>query len=143
VLRLKATSVEHVPEARDATIDWIAQRFPGQRQAIEVSVAERTREIGIRKAVGARPRDVLLHFLAESLAISTLGSLVGALLGAVVAIGSTAIFRELTGAGIFPVFTIDTLGWVVLSAAVVGVAFGTYPARLAARLTPVEAIQRE
>jgi ABC-type antimicrobial peptide transport system permease subunit len=59
------------------------------------------------------------------------------------AVGSTAIFRELTGAGIFPVFTIATLGWVVLSAAVVGVAFGTYPARLAARFTPVEAIQRE
>ena len=185
VLRLKATSIEHVPEARDATIDWIAQRFPGQRQAIEVtvglerleradqgilltklifgllvalmlaiggigimnvllaSVAERTREIGIRKAVGARPRDVLLHFLAESLAISAVGSLVGAVLGAVVAITSTAIFRELTGAGIFPVFTAGTLGWVILTAALVGVAFGTYPARLAARLTPVEAIQRE
>jgi putative ABC transport system permease protein len=185
VLRLKATGVEHVPEARDATLDWIAQRFPEQRHAIEVtvglerlertgqamlltklifgllvalmlaiggigimnvllaSVAERTREIGIRKATGARQRDILLHFLAESVAIAAVGSLAGALLGAIVAIGSTAIFRELTGAGIWPIFTAGTLGWVMLAAAVVGVAFGTYPARLAARLTPVEAIQRE
>jgi putative ABC transport system permease protein len=185
VLRLKAASVERVPEARDAAVDWIAQRFPGQREAIEVmvglerlhnteqgmlltklilgllvalilavggigimnvllaSIAERTREIGIRKAVGARRRDVLLHFLAESLTIATLGSALGAVLGVAVALGATAVFRHLTGAPIAPVFTLTTFALVVLSALVVGVVFGTYPARVAAGLTPVEAIQRE
>ena len=185
VLRLKASSVEQVPEARDATIDWIAQRFPGQRETLQIdvglerlertaqailltklifgllialmlaiggigimnvllaSVAERTREIGIRKAIGARSRDVLLHFLAESVTVAAVGSAIGALLGVGVAIGATAVFRRITEAGIYPVFTVTTMMLVVVTAVVVGIAFGTYPARVAARLSPIDAIQRE
>jgi len=185
VLRFKAASVERVPEARGAVLDWVAQRWAREREAIEVtvglerlentrkgmlltrlilgvlvalmlaiggigimnvllaSVAERTREIGIRKAVGARARDVWLHFLAESVVIAAAGSLLGALLGALVAVGATAGFRAATQAPIHPIFRAATFGWVVLAALLVGVVFGTYPARLAARLTPVEAMQRE
>ena len=185
VLRLKASSVEAVPEARDATIDWLAQRFPGQRETLQIdvglerlertaqailltklifgllialmlaiggigvmnvllaSVAERTREIGIRKAIGARSRDVLLHFLAESVTVATVGSAIGAVLGVGVAVGATAVFRQLTEASIYPVFTATTMELVVVTAIVVGIAFGTYPARVAARLSPIDAIQRE
>ena len=185
VLRLKAASVEAVPAARDAAIDWIAQRFPQQREAVDVSVgldrlertkqgmllsklilgllvalmlavggigimnvllasiAERTREIGIRKAVGARSRDIIVHFLAESLTISAVGSAAGATLGIVVALVATAAFRYFTGAPIHPVFAPVTFELVVAAALLVGLAFGTYPARRAARLTPVDAIQRE
>ena len=185
ILRLKADDVETVSDAREATIDWIARRFPGQREAVIIdvglerleraaqailltklilgflvalmlaiggigimnvllaSVAERTREIGIRKALGARGRDVLLHFLAESLAISTLGSAVGVLLGVTMALGATAGFRYFTDAPIYPVFTVTTMALAGVSALFVGLAFGTYPARVAARLTPIQAIQRE
>jgi putative ABC transport system permease protein len=185
VLRVKSSSVENVPDTRDAVIDWIAQRFPGDREALEVtiglerlqrtqqamlltkmifgllvllmlaiggigvmnvllaSVAERTREIGVRKAVGARGRDVLLHFLAESSAIAMMGSAAGAMLGVGVAYGAAAVFRKFTEAPIYPVFTSTTVVFVIIAAVSVGIAFGTYPARVAARLTPIEAIQRE
>jgi putative ABC transport system permease protein len=185
VLRFKAVSVERVPQARDAVIDWLAQRFPKERQALDVSVglerleraeqailltklifgllvilmlaiggigimnvllasvAERTREIGIRKAVGARGRDVIVHFLAESVAIAVSGSAIGALCGAGLAVGASSVFRHFTGAVIYPEFTAVTIAYVIVAALIVGVAFGTYPARVAARLTPVQAIQRE
>jgi putative ABC transport system permease protein len=107
------------------------------------AVAERTREIGIRKSLGARNRDVLVHFLTESLVIAGLGAVLGAACGGALAIGATAVFRQATGAGITPIFTSTTVGWVLAAALAVGIGFGTYPARLASRLTPIEAIQRD
>jgi ABC-type antimicrobial peptide transport system permease subunit len=59
------------------------------------------------------------------------------------AIGASSVFRHFTGAEIYPEFTAATIAYVILAALGVGVAFGTYPARVAARLTPVQAIQRE
>ncbi len=107
------------------------------------SVAERTREIGIRRAAGARQRDVLLQFLSESIAISAFGSLLGVVLGLAGAFGVSALIRRFTAARIQAGFSWSTIAVAAVMAVVVGVAFGTYPARRAARLSPIEAIRHE
>jgi putative ABC transport system permease protein len=107
------------------------------------SVTERTQEIGIRKSVGARMADIHAQFLAESLVISGGGSVVGFALGVGLAILATDVFRHFTEAEIYPVFGATTLGLVALAALAVGLVFGTYPARRAARLTVIDAITRD
>lgn len=107
------------------------------------SVAERTREIGIRKATGARPRDVLLQFLSESVTITGMGSLLGVALGLGSAFAVTTFMRTQTKAAIYAAFTWGTVLVAVGSAVVVGIAFGMYPALRASRLSPVDAIRHE
>ncbi len=102
-----------------------------------VSVTERTREIGIRKALGARRRDILTQFLVESTTLSLSGGLIGILLG-----GSLAL---LVGA-VSPLPAALSLGAVVLGvlmSTAVGVFFGSYPAARASRLDPIEALRYE
>ena len=102
-----------------------------------VSVTERTREIGIRLAVGARKRDILQQFLAEALMLS----IVGGLIGIVVGVGASAmIAREFQWPTLTPVYTV--VGAFLFSAAV-GVFFGFYPARKAAQLDPIAALHHE
>ncbi|MCB1676895.1 MAG: ABC transporter permease [Halioglobus sp.] len=102
-----------------------------------VSVTERTREIGIRLAIGARARDVLLQFLVESIALSTLGGIIGLLLG----IGGTwlAISRLEMPFALSP--GVMLLGFSFSVA--IGVLFGYFPARKAARLNPIDALRHE
>ncbi len=102
-----------------------------------VSVRERTREIGIRKAIGAQNRDILLQFLVEALVLSALGGLIGIVVGLV----ASAIIGALAGWG----FTFNPLTLVVatLFSLVVGVVFGVWPARQAARLNPISALRFE
>ena len=102
-----------------------------------VSVTERTREIGIRLAIGARERDVLLQFLIEAVVMSASGGIVGILLGLG---GSAAIANALKIPFIFQPGIVVVA---VLFAAIVGVAFGFFPARRAARLDPIEALRHE
>ena len=102
-----------------------------------VSVTERTREIGIRLAIGARERDVLLQFLIEAVVMSASGGVVGILLGLG---GSAAIAHALNLPFIFQPGIVVVA---VLFAAIVGVAFGFFPARRAARLDPIEALRHE
>jgi putative ABC transport system permease protein len=107
------------------------------------SVTERTREIGIRKAVGARRRDIVLQFLAESVAITGGGSALGLALGLVVAFGVTAVMRSTLDAPIHAGVSLSTLAVAALSAVIVGITFGTYPALRAARMSPIDAIRHE
>jgi len=115
----------------------------GIMNVLLASVVERTREIGIRKATGARPRDVMIQFLAESLTITGAGSLLGVALGLTGAFGVTAIIRAQTQAPMYAAFTWGTVAVAVMAAAIVGVAFGIYPALRAASLSPIEAIRHE
>jgi putative ABC transport system permease protein len=107
------------------------------------SVAERTREIGVRRSLGARRRDIRLQFLAESVAIAGVGSLLGVGLGLGGAFGITGAIRSTTGVPLRAAFTWITPLVAALVALAVGVIFGTYPAVRAARLAPIEAIRRE
>ncbi len=102
-----------------------------------VSVRERTREIGIRKAIGARGRDILAQFLVEALTLSLLGGLIGIVLGLVVSAG----IGQLAGWGF--VFDATTVVAAVLFSLAVGVVFGVWPARQAARLDPIVALRYE
>jgi len=102
-----------------------------------VSVTERTREIGIRLAVGAHGRDVLLQFLIEAVILSSLGGVIGVVIG----IGSSELVSYRTG---WPVAVSSTsVAVAVLFSAAVGVFFGFYPARKAAQLDPIEALRYE
>ena len=102
-----------------------------------VSVRERTREIGIRKAVGARGRDILAQFLIEALTLSALGGVIGIVVGLLV----SALIARL--GGITFAFSPATLGVALLFSLAVGVVFGVWPARLAARLDPINALRYE
>ncbi len=102
-----------------------------------VSVRERTREIGIRKAVGARGRDILAQFLIEALTLSLLGGLIGIVLGLAV----SALIGQLAGWGFQ--FNPTTVAAAVLFSLAVGVVFGVWPARQAARLDPINALRYE
>jgi putative ABC transport system permease protein len=102
-----------------------------------VSVTERTREIGIRKALGARPRDVLLQFLIESATLAFVGGAVGVLSGIAVAKGVTLLIGMPSAIKLWAV----AAGLIVATS--VGVFFGVYPARRAARLDPISALRFE
>ncbi len=115
----------------------------GIMNVLLASVAERTREIGIRKAVGARGGDIRAQFLAESVAIALVGAGAGLCVGLLIAVGVTAVFRSLVGVPVYPVLSIESVLIATLSSSIVGLVFGTYPARRAAGLSPVLAIAHE
>jgi putative ABC transport system permease protein len=103
-----------------------------------VSVTERTREVGIRKAVGATKRDILIQFLLEALVLSFLGGMLGILLG----VSGANLISNLSP----DIVTKVTAGTLTLAAGVastVGLVFGVYPAMRAASLRPIEALRYE
>jgi len=102
-----------------------------------VSVTERTREIGIRQAVGANPNDIRWQFLTEALLLS----LVGGLLGVAVGVGGAWLFGKV--GDMRTVVQIESVILAFFSAAAVGVFFGYYPANKAAQLDPIEALRHE
>ncbi len=115
----------------------------GIMNVLLASVAERTREIGIRKAMGARDRDILVQFLAESVAITSFGASIGVLLGLAIAFGTAAIMRLQTKAEVYAAVTLPTVSFAVVISVLIGLVFGLYPARRAARLSPIDAIRHE
>jgi putative ABC transport system permease protein len=115
----------------------------GIMNVLLAAVAERTREIGIRKSVGARRADIQIQFLVESVTITGAGSVMGFVVGVILAQAGTAVFRLWAHAPIYPVMHLSTGLFAAGSAITVGLVFGTYPARRAAELAPVDAIARE
>jgi len=107
-----------------------------------VSVTERTREIGLRKALGARRADILIQFLTESSVLSLIGGIIGIILGWVIsfAVGQIAAANN---ADINPAIGLDTILLATLFSTAVGLFFGLYPANRAASLEPVEALRYE
>jgi putative ABC transport system permease protein len=109
-----------------------------------VSVTERTREIGVRMAVGARPRDVLRQFLVESVLLATTGGIIGFILGVAASTGATALINAFTPGTKWPVeISFVAAIAAVVFAAIVGIVSGLYPAILASRLDPIEALRYE
>ncbi len=107
-----------------------------------VSVTERTREIGIRMALGARPRDILRQFLVESVVLSSVGGAIGMALGVAASAGVIALLNILlpNAKWSFQV-SIPAMLIALAFAASVGIFFGYYPARRASRLDPIEALR--
>jgi len=103
-----------------------------------VSVTERTREIGLRKAVGAKRRDILSQFLIESVIMSVIGGLIGIALGAGGALLVSRLAEDLKA-----VVTLDSVALATGFSAAVGLFFGIYPATRASRLNPIEALRYE
>jgi putative ABC transport system permease protein len=102
-----------------------------------VSVTERTREIGVRMAIGAKPMNILLQFLIEALTLSLAGGLIGVALG----LGSAT---WLAGKFRWPMLIqVDVITVSVAFSAFVGIAFGLYPARKASQLDPIDALRYE
>jgi putative ABC transport system permease protein len=109
-----------------------------------VSVTERTREIGIRMAVGARPRDILRQFLTEAVLLSCIGGLIGFALGVGASTGLTMLINALSSGTEWQVVISVPAGVIAfLFAAAVGIFFGYYPARRASRLDPIESLRYE
>jgi len=109
-----------------------------------VSVTERTREIGIRMAVGARSRDILRQFLVESIILSCFGGIVGLALGVGSSVGITMLINSISSGSDWPVvISLPAAGIAMVFATAVGVFFGFYPAWRASRLDPIEALRYE
>jgi len=106
-----------------------------------VSVTERTREIGVRKAIGARRRDILYQFLVESAVLSLVGGFIGIALGWTIARLMGRV--QLGGSAITPVVGLDSVLLATSFSIAVGLFFGIYPATRAASLEPVEALRYE
>jgi len=108
-----------------------------------VSVTERTREIGIRKAVGAKRSDVLIQFLLESMVLAMAGGAAGIVVGWLLGTGLAAIISSLAGESFPAVVNMQAAIGAIVFSGLIGVFFGVYPAVRASRLDPVEALRYE
>ena len=140
------TEIAETREEASRTLSWLLAAVAGVSLLVGgigimnimlVSVTERTREIGLRRAVGARARDILLQFLVEATTLSVIGGLLGTLLGvgAAIAVAEFVGWRTLLG--------VDAIVLAVGFAAAIGIFFGFWPARKASRLQPIEALRHE
>ncbi|WP_270500244.1 ABC transporter permease [Blautia intestinalis] len=107
-----------------------------------VSVTERTREIGIRKSLGAKTSSIMLQFLAEAAILTVIGGLIGIILGILAAYGICSFMSGSIGMTITPGISPTVIFVATLFSCAVGVFFGIYPAKKAARLSPIEALRR-
>jgi putative ABC transport system permease protein len=108
-----------------------------------VSVTERTREVGLRKAVGARRRDILAQFLAEAVVLSLLGGVLGVGLGVALSDVAAEFIAPVTGGTGETLVTPDSVALALAVSLAIGIFFGMYPANRAARLNPIDALRYE
>lgn len=108
-----------------------------------VSVTERTKEIGLRKALGARRQDILLQFLLEAIILTSLGGVVGIILGAIVSLGASVILAQTVDENWRFVFSFNAAFLGVGVSALVGLVFGIFPASQASKKSPIEALKYE
>ena len=107
-----------------------------------VSVTERTREIGLRMSIGAKPNQILMQFLIEAVMISVTGGIIGILSG-VTLNGLISLILKMTGASMTMLISVKSIIVSFLVCTVTGIFFGWYPARKAARLDPIDALRYE
>ena len=107
-----------------------------------VSVTERTREIGIRKSLGAKTSSIMMQFLAEAAILTVIGGVIGIILGIIGAYGICSVISASMQMVISPGISLSTIMFATLFSCAVGVFFGIYPARKAAKLSPIEALRR-
>jgi putative ABC transport system permease protein len=115
----------------------------GIMNVLLAAVVERTREIGIRKAVGARQVHIVTQFLSESVTIAVMGSTVGIVLGLSAAAAASAVMRHQTDAPVYPVVSVGSIAIAAAAAILIGLIFGTYPALRAGRLDPIDALRHD
>jgi putative ABC transport system permease protein len=115
----------------------------GIMNVLLASVVERTREIGVRRAAGARRRDILAQVLVESMTIAGFGCILGVVVGLAGAYASAALIRSRSQAEVYAAFTLESFLVAAGTAMFIGLAFGCYPAFRAARLSPIDAIRHE
>ena len=107
-----------------------------------VSVTERTREIGIRKSLGAKTSSIMMQFLAEAAILTVIGGMIGIVLGIMGAYGICSVISVSMQMTIKPGISLSVILFATLFSCAVGVFFGIYPARKAAKLSPIEALRR-
>ncbi len=115
----------------------------GVMNVLLISVTERTKEIGIRKATGAKKKDIVLQFMAESVTISFVGCIAGWVLGIVGIFTFVPIVNSITGVTFHAAVGYSTVLVILIIAMLIGIIFGTYPAWRASQLDPIDAIRHE
>ena len=108
-----------------------------------VSVKERTREIGLRKALGATDRQILTQFLFEAIILTAIGGIIGIVVGTLLALGATWGVSYYIGASFVPKFPLVAAILGLIASALIGFIFGIYPAREASKKSPIEALRYE
>jgi len=115
----------------------------GVMNVLLISVTQRTKEIGIRKAVGSRKKDIYVQFLSESMVISLFGTLVGVVVGILASLAVVPIVHQIIEVPFSPAFSFLTIAAITLFSLLIGILFGTFPAYKASQLSPIDALRRE